>query len=209
MNDFEAQLDLIDDQLQGYSPLQRKLIIFGSALGIVFMGWMFYISDALEQLQTLTDENSALAQQVADNSPDAYRAKITQTKALIAKEQLRSVSLENEKNVMLDQMSSSRGLIFDNRIYASMLDLLLERSVRMGIKIERMDSVDSDKLFFGKVREQKVLTVTGQGSFPAIAEFVRFAESQNALVQLQTLNVRSNGEKPSFKAQIVYMGVDL
>ena len=209
MNDLDVQLDNLDEQLNGYEPKQRWMIYIGSALGILVIGWMFYLSDALDELTALEEQNSALVTQIADSSPEAYRAKIAQSVDETIKEEAKRASLENEKQALLLQMAASSGLIFDNRHYAKMLDLLLERSVRLGLKIELMDSVDSDKVFFGKVKQFKKLTVTGTGSFPAIADFLTFIETQSSLVEVQSVQIRTDEEKPRFEAIILYMGVAL
>ncbi|MDD5159310.1 MAG: hypothetical protein PHI47_04615 [Sulfuricurvum sp.] len=209
MNDLDVQLDNLDEQLLAYQPKQRWLIYIGSAVGILVMGWMFYLSDALDELNSLEEQNSALVTQISDNSPDAYRAKINQSANALIKEEVHTASLENEKQVLLVQMAASSGLIFDNRHYAAMLDLLLERSVRLGLKIELMQSEDTDKIFFGKVKQFKQLTITGTGSFPAIADFLAFIEGQNTLVEVKSVQIRSDEEKPRFEAIILYMGVGL
>jgi len=209
MNDLDVQLDNLDEQLNGYEPKQRWMIYIGSALGILVMGWMFYLSDAMDELTALEEQNSALVNQIAESSPEAYRAKIAQSANAMIKEEAKRASLETEKQALLLQMAASSGLIFDNRHYASILDLLLERSVRLGLKIELMDSIDSDKVFFGKVKQFKKLTVTGTGSFPAIADFLAFVENQSSLVEIESVQIRTDEEKPRFEAVILYMGVDL
>jgi len=209
MNDLDVQLDNLDEQLNGYEPKQRWMIYIGSALGILVMGWMFYLSDAMDELTALEEQNSALVNQIAESSPEAYRAKIAQSADAMIKEEAKRASLETEKQALLLQMAASSGLIFDNRHYASILDLLLERSVRLGLKIELMDSIDSDKVFFGKVKQFKKLTVTGTGSFPAIADFLAFVENQSSLVEIESVQIRTDEEKPRFEAVILYMGVDL
>lgn len=209
MNDLDVQLDNLDEQLSAYEPKQRLVIYIGSALGILVMGWMFYLSDALDELSALEEQNSALVQQISDNSPEVYKAKIAQSTKQIVKEEARNTALENEKQAVLLQMASSSGLVFDNRHYAKMLDLLLERSVRLGLKIEIMESTDTDKVFFGKVKQLKQLTITGTGNFPAIAEFLSFVESQNTLVEIQNVRIQSDESKPRFEAVVVYMGVQL
>ncbi|MDD2949675.1 MAG: hypothetical protein PHU29_02695 [Sulfuricurvum sp.] len=209
MNDLDVQLDNLDEQLLGYNAQQRWLIYIGSAIGILVMGWMFYLSDALDELTTLQEQNTLLVKQINENSPDAYRAKIAQSANALIKEETHTASLEDEKQALLIQMAASQGLIFDNRRYAAMLDLLLERSVRLGLKVELMESVDTDKVFFGKVKQYKKLTITGTGSFPAIANFLTFIEGQNTLVEVQSVQIRSDEEKPRFEAVILYMGVGL
>lgn len=209
MNDLDVQLDNLDEQLSAYEPNQRWMIYIGSALGILIMGWMFYLSDALDELTALEEQNSALVAQISENSPEAYRAKIAQSAQATVKEEAKSAALENEKQALLLQMAASSGLIFDNRQYAKMLDLLLERSVRLGLKIELMDSIDSNKVFFGKVKQFKQLTITGTGSFPAVANFLTFIESQSSLVEVQSVQIRTDEEKPRFEAVILYMGVAL
>ncbi len=209
MNDLDVQLDNLDEQLNAYEPKQRLVIYIGSALGILVMGWMFYLSDALDELTVLEEQNSALVQQISDNSPEAYKAKIAQNGKMIVKEEARNTALENEKQAVLLQMAATSGLVFDNRHYAKMLDLLLERSVRLGLKIEMMESTDTDKVFFGKVKQLKQLTITGTGSFPAIAEFLTFLESQNTLVEIQNVRIQSDETKPRFEAVVLYMGVQL
>jgi Tfp pilus assembly protein PilO len=173
------------------------------------MGWMFYLSDTLDELSTLQEQNSALVAQIEENSPEAYRAKISQSSTALIKEKSRSASLENEKQALLLQMSTNQGFLFDNRHYAKMLDLLLERSVRLGLNIELMESKDTDQIFFGKVKQFKKLTISGTGSFTSIADFLTFIEGQNTLVEVQNIQIRSDEEKPRFEAVILYMGVAL
>jgi len=209
MNDLDVQLDNLDEQLNAYEPKQRWMIYIGSALGVLVMGWMLYLSDVLDELTVLEEQNSALVTQISENSPEMYRSKITQSAEATIKEEAKRAALENEKQALLLQMAASSGLIFDNRHYARMLDLLLERSVRLGLKIELMESLDTNKIFFGKVKQFKKLTVTGTGSFPAIADFLTFIESQSSLVEIQSVQIRTDEEKPRFEAVILYMGVSL
>lgn len=209
MNDLDVQLDNLDEQLLSYEPKTRWALYIITALGIVLMGWMFYLSDALDELSTLQEQNQALVKEISDNSPEAYRTKIANSSAAILTEQHHSVELENEKQALLSQMASSKGLIFDNRQYAKTLDLLLERSIKLGLKVELMESEDSNKTFYGKVKQFKKLTVSGIGSFPAIADFLTFIESRNTLIQIQSVQIRSDETKPCFEAVILYMGVAL
>lgn len=209
MNDLDIQLDNLDEQLLSYDPKVRWALYLTTALGILLMGWMFYLSDALDEFTTLKDQNQELVNQIGDNSPEAYRAKITKSSAQIIAEERHAAALENEKQALLDQMAASKGLLFDNRQYAKTLDLLLERSVRLGLKIELMESEDTNATFYGKVRQFKKLTVTGIGKFPAIADFLTFIESQNTLIQIQNVQIRSDETKPRFEAVILYMGVAL
>jgi len=209
MSMMEAQLDNLDEQLSPYTPQQRWVISIGSALGILVMGWMFYLTDALDELTALEDQNSALVQQISENSPDAYHTKIKIAIKSLDKEKIKTAELEAEKQAVIDEMSESKGLVMDNKHYAKMLDLLLEHSVALGLKIEIMESLDTDKPYFGKVNQYKKLTIKGIGNFPAVAEFITFIESQNALVQMDTLHVQTEEEKPRFEAVILYMGVAL
>lgn len=209
MNDLDVQLDNLDEQLNSYDSKQRWMIYIGSSLAILILGWIFYLSDAMDELTALEEQNSALVTQIAESSPEVYRAKIVQSADAIIREETKRASLETEKQALLLQIASSSGLIFDNRHYAKMLDILLERSVRLGLKIELMDSVDSDKVFFGKVKQFKKLTVTGTGSFPAIADFLAFIENQSSLVEIESVQISTDEEKPRFETVILYMGVAL
>ena len=209
MSMMEAQLDNLDEQLAAYTPQQRLLISIGSALAILVLGWMLYLTDAIDELNVLEEQNNVLVQQISENSPDAYHTKIKIAIKSLDKEKIHTAELDADKQAIIDQISASKGLIFDNKHYARMLDLLLEKSVNLGLKIELMESVDTDEPYFGKVNKYKKLTIKGIGNFPAIAEFVTFIESQNALVQMDTLHVETDEEKPHFEAVILYMGVAL
>lgn len=209
MNDLTEQLDTLDEQLLAYEPGVRWGLYLGSAFTFLLLGWMIYLSDALEELTVQEEQNSALVVKIAENSPEAYRAKMAKNATAIITEEQRAIALENEKQALLIQMAESKGLLFDNRHYAKMLDLLLERSVKLGLKIELMESEDTNKVFFGKINQYKKLTVSGTGSFLAIADFLAFIERQNTLVQVETVQIRSDEAKPRFQAVILYMGVAL
>jgi Tfp pilus assembly protein PilN len=163
----------------------------------------------MDELSALEDKNSALEIKIAQSSPEAYKIKIANVKKSLLQEQSKIADLENKKQVILFQMSQSQGLLFDNRQYAKILDNLLARSVSLGLKIELMQSEDTDKVFYGKVKQYKTLTIKGSGNFRSIAAFITFIEEQKSLVEVENVTIRSDDEKPSFQATVKYMGVAL
>ena len=210
MSALEQLTEQLDAQLENYEPKARWAIMIASGIGIVWMGWMFFISDSVDELSSLQNENAQLEMQIKQSSPEAYHAKIVQTERRLSALNTQLVSIENEKELLLNEMEHSQGLIFDNRRYAEMLDLLLEHSVRVGLKLDKLESEDTDKVFHGKIKTFKTLTIKGHGSFPAIANFLAFIESQKALVQIEHLQIRTEEEgKPGFEALISYMGAAL
>lgn len=206
---LQEQMITLDEQLEIYEPKQRWLIYVGTAVGVLIMSWMFFVSDMLDEYSMLQEENANLVIQIQQSSPEAYQAKINNTAQMLLEKEKTIADLESEKQSLLLQMSQSQGLLFDNREYAKILDLLLERSVRLGLKIELMQSEDTDKIFYGKVKQFKKLTIKGSGNFRAIAAFLAFIEEQKSLVEIHNVQIRSDEEKPSFEATILYMGVAL
>lgn len=209
MSRMDYQLDILDSQLETYEPLKRRLIYATISASILLISWMFFVSDALGKLAALKEQNGKLETTITYNSPEAYREKIRRVNLALAEKQSDLAALQQRKFALLQQMSDSKGFLFDNRYYAKMLDLLLERSLRLGLKIETMESVDTDKVFYGKVKQLKQLTITGTGKFPAIAEFLSFIEAQNTLVQVKNVHIRSSEENPRFTAVIFYMGIEI
>jgi Tfp pilus assembly protein PilN len=173
------------------------------------MSWMFFTSDMIDELSSIKDENSALATKITQNSPQSYQSKIAQAKKTLLQKQGEITKLENDKQILLFQMSQSQGLVFDNRQYAKILDSLLARSVTLGLKIELMQSDDTDKVFYGKVKQFKTLTIQGSGNFRSIANFIAFIEEQKSLVEVERVTIHSDDEKPTFEAIVHYMGVAL
>lgn len=209
MNPLEEQLAALDEQLEGYEPKQRWFIYLTIAISILLMSWMFFTSDMIDELAGLQEETSALEIKIAQTSPEAYQNKIAHTKETLLKKERGIADLEAEKQALLFEMSQSQGLLFDNRQYAKLLDQMLERSVALGINIESMQSDDTDKVFYGKVKQYKTLTIQGSGNFRSIAAFVSFIEEQKVLVEVDTIAIRSDEEKPSFVLSVKYMGVAL
>ena len=209
MTSFDDQLTTLDEQLEAYEPAIRWSIYSIIALSLLLMSWMFFTSDMMDELSALEDKNSALEMKIAQSSPEAYKIKIANVKKSLLQEQSKIADLENKKQVILFQMSQSQGLLFDNRQYAKILDSLLARSVSLGLKIELMQSEDTDKVFYGKVKQYKTLTIKGSGNFLSIAAFITFIEEQKSLVEVQNVTIRSDEEKPSFQATVKYMGVAL
>ena len=209
MTSFDDQLTTLDEQLEAYEPAVRWSIYSIIALSLLLMSWMFFTSDMMDELSALEDKNSALEIKIAQSSPEAYKIKIANVKKSLLQEQSKIADLENKKQVILFQMSQSQGLLFDNRQYAKILDNLLARSVSLGLKIELMQSEDTDKVFYGKVKQYKTLTIKGSGNFRSIAAFITFIEEQKSLVEVENVTIRSDDEKPSFQATVKYMGVAL
>jgi Tfp pilus assembly protein PilO len=209
MNAFDDQLTTLDEQLEVYEPATRWSLYIIIALSLLLMSWMFFTSDMIDELVSLQDENSALEIKISQSSPEAYQSKIANVKKSVLQKKAEVTDLENEKQAVLLQMSQSQGLLFDNRQYARILDLILERSVSLGLKIESMQSEDTDKIFYGKVKQYKTLTIKGSGNFRSIAAFIAFIEEQKTLVEVENITIRSDEEKPSFEATVKYMGVAL
>jgi Tfp pilus assembly protein PilO len=209
MTSFDDQLTTLDEQLEAYEPAIRWSIYSIIALSLLLMSWMFFTSDMIDELSALEDKNSALEMKIAQSSPEAYKSKIANVKKSLLQEQSKIADLDNKKQVILFQMSQSQGLLFDNRQYAKILDNLLARSVSLGLKIELMQSEDTDKVFYGKVKQYKTLTIKGSGNFRSIAAFITFIEEQKSLVEVENVTIRSDDEKPSFQATVKYMGVAL
>jgi Tfp pilus assembly protein PilO len=209
MTSFDDQLTTLDEQLEAYEPAVRWSIYSIIALSLLLMSWMFFTSDMIDELSALEDKNSALEMKIAQSSPEAYKSKIANVKKSLLQEQSKIADLDNKKQVILFQMSQSQGLLFDNRQYAKILDNLLARSVSLGLKIELMQSEDTDKVFYGKVKQYKTLTIKGSGNFRSIAAFITFIEEQKSLVEVENVTIRSDDEKPSFQATVKYMGVAL
>lgn len=209
MSAFDNQLTVLDEQFEAYEPVTRWAIYVIIALSILLMSWMFFTSDMIDELETLKDENSALEIKISQSSPEAYQIKIANAKKSLLQKKAEIADLENEKQTLLLQMSQSQGLLFDNRKFAKILDLLLARSVSLGLKIELMQSEDTDKIFFGKVKQYKTLTIKGSGDFRSIAAFFTFIEEQKSLVEVGSVTIRSDEKKPSFEATVKYMGVAL
>ncbi|MEW5833134.1 MAG: hypothetical protein AB1763_09895 [Campylobacterota bacterium] len=209
MSRMDYRLEILDGQLEAYEPFKRRLIYAIISAGILMMSWMFFISDTLDKLSALKDRTAELETTVERNSPAAYREKIARVNHELAQKNDELERLRQNKIALLEQMSDSQGLLFDNRRYAKMLDILLERSLKLGLEIETMESVDTDKVFYGKVKQLKQLTVTGNGRFPAVAEFLSFAEAQNTLVQVKSVHIRAGEKNPRFTAVILYMGIEI
>lgn len=209
MSAFDDQLTALDEQLEAYEPATRWSMYIIIALSLLLMSWMFFTSDMIDELNALQDENSALEIKISQSSPEAYQSKIANVKKSLLQKEAEIADLENEKQSVLLQMSQSQGLLFDNRQYAKILDLLLARSVSLGLKIELMQSEDTDTVFYGKVKQYKTLTIKGSGNFRSIAAFLAFIEEQKSLVEVGSVTIRSDEEKPSFEATVKYMGVAL
>lgn len=209
MNALDDQLTQLDEQLQAYEPHIRWAMYVILFLSLLLMSWMFFTADRMEELTALQDENSALEVTIDQSSPDAYQRKIAQVKKSILQKKGALSDLENEKQAVLFELSQSQGLLFDNRKYAKILDLLLARSVSLGLKIKSMQSEDTDTVFYGKVKQYKTLTIKGSGNFRSIAAFFAFIEEQKSLVTVENVTIHSDEEKPTFEATVKYMGVAL
>lgn len=209
MSRMEHQLMALDEQLESFGTGTRWFIYLGFGIGIIFTSWMLIASDMVNELAALKSRTSTLETTIIQNSPEAYKNKIADIDRTLLEKERSIAELKQKQQLLLLEMSDSKGLLFDNRHYATMLDLLLEYSVRKGLKIELMESVDTDQVFFGKVKQLKRLTVVGTGKFPAIAEFLSFVEEQNTLVQIKSVQIRSDETHPRFSAVILYMGVQI
>lgn len=206
---IENIIRTLDEQLERYEPSKQHIISVGSALALFGICWMLFTAEAMDELSLIREDNIRLESKTVQSSPQAYEAKILQTNKAIALEEDQLTKLQTEKQNLLELMSQSDGLMFDNRQYSAVLDQLLKRSVQLGIKIELMQSEEKNKKFFGKVEQFKQLSIKGSGSFQSIVEYLAFIENQKGLIHIQNVQIRSNEAKPQFEAVISFMGVAL
>lgn len=209
MNFIENLIRILDEQLEKYEPSQQHLISVGSAVAIFGMCWILFTAEAIDELSLIREGNTQLKSKIVQSSPQAYEAKILQTNKAITIEETQLSKLQSEKQNLLELISQSDGLMFDNHHYSAILDQLLKRSVELGIKIEFMQSEEKDKIFFGKVKQFKQLSIKGSGSFQSIVEYLAFIENQKGLINIQNVQILSNEAKPEFEAVISFMGVAL
>lgn len=209
MSSFENRLSALDEQLEAYEPFKRWAIYLGISIGIIVISWVSFASDMLHELKTVQEETRALESKIKQNSPEAYQNKISGLNRLLNDKELSLIDLKNKKELLLLQMSQSKGLVFDNRQYADTLDLLLKRSVELGLNIESMHSENTDEVFYGRIKKFKTLIITGSGKFRSIAAFLSFIEEQKTLVKIEKIQIRSDEKNPSFEATVLYLGAAL
>lgn len=209
MSSFENQLSALDEQLEGYEPVKRWSVTLAISIGIIIISWVFFASDMLSEITNVEEETRALETKIEQNSPEAYQKKISGLNQRLNAQELTLIDLKNKKDLLLVQMSQSKELVFDNRQYANTLDLLLKRSVELGLNIESIHSDDADEVFYGRIKKFKTLVITGSGNFRSIAAFLSFIEERNTLVKIEKIQIRSDEKNPSFEATVLYLGAAL
>ncbi|WP_456403078.1 hypothetical protein [Hydrogenimonas sp.] len=178
-----------EEQLASFGPLKRGVVTAAALSMIVAGGWYGWIEETQMQIEQVAARTAQLERQIgqADLRKLTKRIENIRRKRLEATEKLH----ENERAVryLRTKMERIEKIGFDQEREAELLDAILKRSVDLGLRIDRVESVNDPADVTPLLERRKRLRIEGEGSFARIVKLTHYIESLNMLAKIGSLGL--------------------
>ncbi len=210
---WEKLLDKIDNETAKYSP--QMVLLMSVLLGLLIMGGVYYfiIADQIETNEKLLNNNNKLINKINKKRrlnrllPD----RIVSYKKNYEKEKKNIEKLKYEKLNLLTNIQSNEYLSFNPKKEATLLQSILDKSVKQNVLIDEISINLANKKFAGLLKTKETLDIKGSGKFLDIEKLIRFIEKQRLFILIDNLEYSfdSSSSLLKFEAQISIYGADL
>lgn len=208
---FETQLTQLDDQLENMPRAQRLALFVLIPVALIGMGY-FFIAEALEEQTEFNEQSIArLERTIAANPVGTLKRKIAKAGKEALELETKIETEQARKRFLQSRLERNDFVIFDQYGFAKLLDRVLKESVNLSVQIDRVDNEARKEHYFGNFWILKKVQIEGSGSFRSIVSLVRFIEAQKALLKMEGVTIRRDGdlEDPLFRIEFVNLGVVL
>jgi len=179
-----------EEQLASFGPLKRGVVTLAALAMVVAGGWYGWIEETRTRIDEVSARTAGLERQIGqiDLRRLAQRVEHMRQKRLETVEELH----ESERAVgfLRTKMGGIRKFGFDQEMEAELLDAILKRSVELGLRIERIESVNDPADLTPLLERKKRLRIEGEGAFAPIVKLVYHIESLNMLAKIGSLGLR-------------------
>ncbi len=185
-------MSLLEDterQLADMGRVKRLALTFAAAAMIGAGVWLGWIEDLEADIEHATAKNAQIIKQIglidlkrlSERIEDVRRKRMEAAEALqLSRAQLLYLRAE---------MGRVERLKFNQSVMADLLDSLLKRSVRLGLRIDSIESRDDPLDLTPLLQRKKIVSVEGSGAFAKIVNLSHYIESRPMLAKIDSLYV--------------------
>ena len=204
---MREKLDLLEEKLESFSKNKKIALVVFIPLITFGLFYFFYISDSFEKRSS---NETALMK--LEHKLHKYSKKVVLRKIQKMKQQLlhaKSSIVENrEKLIYLEaELRKNNFLFLSQKDFTHFLNDMLSKSVKNNFLIDNINISKDNGNFIGKLKYKKTVKVKGSGEFLNTLKFIREIEENSMLMQIQNLNIETNGSTPYVTYDIKFYGI--
>jgi Tfp pilus assembly protein PilO len=197
-------------QLESFSPFRRLLLIVGTALAVVVLGYFLWIVPMQDEIGIRQEEVARLQRQLANVDLRKITGKLERVKKERLKLQEALERADAAKRYLQSRARALDILWFEQKDFLEMLDRTLKRSVELGLRLDRIETFDEEGQVTPLIEREKRVLIEGAGRFADIVRLVQFIESFNALLKVERFDVFLDEEgETRFRTEMISYGAKL
>jgi len=209
MKRFEF-LEQWENELVSYPIWMRISIIVSISMIILWVGWAFWISPLIDDIAIASDKKNKLERDISRINPKIFKDSIA-----ILKHKKMSIkkSIENSKfrlNRLESESYKYKFLWFDENRFLMILKSILKYSVKLGIRIDKIESIHLQNRDIGQyIKVGKVIKIEGVGNYGDIIKMLYYIDSFKALLNITDIKIWLDKGELKFTIIIVQYGIEL
>jgi len=182
-------------QLSAMPPAQKWGVIFLIVLLIAGGGWYFWVADLYDEIEQADSAITSLQSKIRRNNVRLYNHKIAamKKKNLLLKSDIEAY--RSARRFLQSRAERYDFLWFKEKNFVRMLERTLARSTALGLRIDRVESIEESGKLTPLIARRDRLRIEGAGRFKEIERLARYIESFEALLKIDHLHVWYDEEK--------------
>ncbi len=204
-------MTLLEDterQLADMGRAKRLALTFTAAAMAAAGVWFGWVEDLEAGIDSTRAKNGQIVKQIAmvdlkklSNRIEELRRKRMEAAETLQRRRAQLLYLRTE-------MDRVEKLKFDQGVMADLLDAILKRSVRLGLRIDSIESVEDPLDLTPLLQRKRRVSVEGAGAFAKIVSLSHYIESRPMLAKIDSLDISLDKKgSTTFRIDISTYGV--
>ena len=199
-----------DDELASYPSGVRVVIIFLIPTIILWLGWEFWISSLIQEIDNISNQNIKLERKISKVSPKRFETKI----AILKNRKNRIKNSIEDSSYRLKHIKSEAYqysfLWFDENKFLIILKKILKYSVKLGIRIDKIESIPIHKREISPhISIGEMIKIEGAGSYSNIIKMLYYIDSLEILLEIKSIEIWLDNDELKFRVKITQYGITL
>ena len=199
-----------EEELSSYSNGVRGAIIILVPTIILWLGWELWISSLLEDMDNSSDKIINLERDISKISPKRFEKKIS---ILQNRENRIKKSIEDSRYRLRHLESKAyryNFLWFDENRFLMILKKILKYSVKLRIKIDKIESIPIQKRKISPyIAIKKMIEIDGVGNYADIIKMLYYIDSFNVLLEIESIEILLEKSELKFRIVITQYGIEV
>jgi hypothetical protein len=202
------KIEELQERFESLSRVQKIGLYVGSALFVAALWFFLYYDDAQTQNTVLQQNIVQYQNKIAKIDFRTINNKIAMKKKALIQERSSLANLQSEIYKMQQKLHAERFLFVTQEGITTFVDRMLDSSLKNHLRVKNVEIKDYNATYVGILKGQKEIEVTAEGNFLAMVHFLRSLEESVMLMNIERVNIETNGTKPLLQTNIRFYGVE-